>query len=1231
MAIGYAEDIEKYLSEDIRNHMKESLGSFQATGLSKFANKNLVVVSPAFPRHDITSSACRVSNILNIFAELGLNVQHLFFHYPKGFDVRAYAEKYPSNVQFTHVPADASTFLRLLSSQNVDYLWITDFWREVDIQFLMQIALDLKMSTGAKLIIDSVDFHCKKYIRKFREQKSGEDLFRSRRFLALAASFYSLADVVTVVSAEEKRDIEKNIPYVKSVEIVPNIHQLMIPEKTFEQRKHLCYVGNFGVNQNIDAVRHFIAKIFPFILEKDPSIEFHIVGSRSEDLREECESETVKVIGYVEDMKKTLEDYRVFVCPMIYGAGLKGKIGSAVEAGLPFVGTSIGVEGYPVKDGEQCFIADDPEEFASKCMQLYEDPKLWYQFSSNSMMMVSENYSRKSVLKMIQDFMPEISTPEVGGGLTPWTQVSNLTVAFLGGDKDAIFSMESLLASSCKVHYLYNKNPGESSQINDLKEHGAVVTERPSTSVEYHAWAAKEKPQVLWISYPHDNIEELLFLATLAQELKGKVEIIVDARSWDGIARFDQGFSESARRVLFSCASKVLTENLGKRIRLFQEVGTVADIIPCLAGARAKIQNSVSELLETVFIFQEGEAVAQEAEEQANEWQEKLARGEEALDDWDFDEAKEKFEELLEETDLFEKLDPLLRDWDLIEAEKLLKEQLPLQILAYCGMAVSEYVEGDKKDALLYLSKAASIVPFDELVQKNLAKICEDLGIVGLKEAVKAYQFVLEEAPGDSESMLRMANLFNKIGNLVTVQHFIIQASQFPPPSAEVWQQRLDLIEENKKKWCEELGFMEAFDEESFDEGRISEILQKNLEKGGWEKRLPLYQSFFRSSEFLNDVEEPKVSVVVASSQILENTLSCIKSIHEQKSVGLELIFVDNGGREGEFEHIRPYVDTFISLKKNSGENIARNIATIFAKAPIALFFHENCIPEASCVESHLGAYGEYEALAVRGKILPVTSSPYSCPDTSKYRPFDDPCPCPINIEGNTSFLIDAFFEAGGWSDEVAVGGGPEVSHRILRVDPDLRKQIYLPEAIIRYNYASSYEESEAQDKIEEKNEERLSMLGLNESYTDFWKPFSSDSTTLQTKENAAWSAETLQRATTREVLEQALKVDSYDARFHESIGSLYFDSGELWKGLGHLSKAIELSPLFRKALFSFVKACYGLNLSQEAIKVCHRYLIYVPDDEEVLERIIQLQGIVEGKDDLYKLRKYDSFPSGDF
>jgi len=68
---------------------------------------------------------------------------------------------------------------------------------------------------------------------------------------------------------------------------------------------------------------------------------------------------------------------------------------------VPFVTTSVGVEGLPFTSGKECFITDDPEEFASDIEKL-QDPALRQRFTKGANAFVKSHYSY-DVLKRNRD------------------------------------------------------------------------------------------------------------------------------------------------------------------------------------------------------------------------------------------------------------------------------------------------------------------------------------------------------------------------------------------------------------------------------------------------------------------------------------------------------------------------------------------------------------------------------------------------------------------------------------------------------------------------------------------------------------------------------------------------------------------------------------------------------------------------------------------------------------
>ena len=76
-----------------------------------------------------------------------------------------------------------------------------------------------------------------------------------------------------------------------------------------------------------------------------------------------------------------LNQTRLNIAPLRYGAGVKGKISHALSIGLPTVTTSIGAEGMNLTNSIDIEIADTPEAFAEKISLLLENDQHWSEIS----------------------------------------------------------------------------------------------------------------------------------------------------------------------------------------------------------------------------------------------------------------------------------------------------------------------------------------------------------------------------------------------------------------------------------------------------------------------------------------------------------------------------------------------------------------------------------------------------------------------------------------------------------------------------------------------------------------------------------------------------------------------------------------------------------------------------------------------------------------------------------
>ncbi len=212
-------------------------------------------------------------------------------------------------------------------------------------------------------------------------------------------------DKCLLVSDIEKNAIE-NAKNLRNMEIIQNgvdFDRLTPSDKPYDDKK-ISFVGNLHSFPNRDAVMFFYNDILPLIKKEISDIKFYIIGVNPPPrILELNNDKNIVVTGPVEDLKYYLEDSACFVCPIRAGAGLQNKILEAMSLGLPVITTSIGFEGIKAKEGKDLLVADKPEDFAEKIIEIIKDENLRNDLSQNAREFIVERYNWEDVVKKLED------------------------------------------------------------------------------------------------------------------------------------------------------------------------------------------------------------------------------------------------------------------------------------------------------------------------------------------------------------------------------------------------------------------------------------------------------------------------------------------------------------------------------------------------------------------------------------------------------------------------------------------------------------------------------------------------------------------------------------------------------------------------------------------------------------------------------------------------------------
>jgi glycosyltransferase involved in cell wall biosynthesis len=248
-----------------------------------------------------------------------------------------------------------------------------------------------------RVIFDTVDFH---YLRMSREATLRQDAVlqqEAEAMLVLELACVRMADVTLAVTPEERLSLLTFAPD-SVVEVLPNVFGQPAEPPGVAGRRDILFVGGFWHKPNGDAVSWFVETIWPRLRAELPDLNFRIVGANpTEEILALNRQPGIEVLGYVPDLTQYQDAARVFVAPLRYGAGMKGKVGQSLAHGLPVVATPVGAEGMGLEDGIHLLVAEDPEAFAAQVLRLLRDDELWNRLQTEGRSLIEATLSERVV------------------------------------------------------------------------------------------------------------------------------------------------------------------------------------------------------------------------------------------------------------------------------------------------------------------------------------------------------------------------------------------------------------------------------------------------------------------------------------------------------------------------------------------------------------------------------------------------------------------------------------------------------------------------------------------------------------------------------------------------------------------------------------------------------------------------------------------------------------------
>ncbi|MDT3428000.1 GT2 family glycosyltransferase [Paenibacillus forsythiae] len=431
----------------------------------------VLIVDHKVPEEDKDAGSVRMLNIILLFLNKGFRVTFYSDTTPN----EEYSEYFKKiGVEIIFCNEDFESFIKARSLQ-FDLVWLA----RPNVS-LFKLDVVRKWIPNVKIVYDTIDLY---YLRTQRQSEieNNKELENSAQLYLIEESYLARqADYTITVTEDERKRLNEIDPSINTF-VIPTIHgdedAKLIP---YEDREGIMFLGGYQHSPNVDAVTWFAQEVLPLIRNKLKGIVFYILGSNptSEVLALQKDGE-VEVVGWVKNIRPWFEKTRVFVSPLRYGAGMKGKNGQSMSYGLPIVTTTIGAEGMNMAQGQHALIADTAQQFAESVINLYQSKEVWTRISTESKKLVSDCYSphrAKEMLNKLLDLLFEGKTG-ISDIIRPDIQRLRSTLLQKGDviNKRKKWLLDSLNFENGREVYIWGSGSGGKRTLQMLKEFGIEV------------------------------------------------------------------------------------------------------------------------------------------------------------------------------------------------------------------------------------------------------------------------------------------------------------------------------------------------------------------------------------------------------------------------------------------------------------------------------------------------------------------------------------------------------------------------------------------------------------------------------------------------------------------------------------------------------------------------------------------------------------------------------------
>lgn len=258
------------------------------------------------------------------------------------------------------------------------------------------------------VIFNNADLH---FLRELREALNLSDPQKIQQAMLTRDAELAVMDKVDAILSyndTEHAVITSHLLESQKIHTCPWVLEEKSEGLPFASRQGIAFLGGYRHTPNVEAVTFFVEKVIPLLAKKAPDIVFYVYGSHMPEGFEPLACANVRLIGFVENLDDLYHQHRIFVAPLLSGAGIKGKVLESLAYGLPTVLSSVAAEGIGLTHNITTLLAETAEEWCDEIIRLYHDESLWQRISENQKIVAQDQFSFSAGQKKMQSIFSSV-------------------------------------------------------------------------------------------------------------------------------------------------------------------------------------------------------------------------------------------------------------------------------------------------------------------------------------------------------------------------------------------------------------------------------------------------------------------------------------------------------------------------------------------------------------------------------------------------------------------------------------------------------------------------------------------------------------------------------------------------------------------------------------------------------------------------------------------------------